>query len=84
MRGGAVEGHEPRGGGAGGGLSAEAVRQRDTNEAVGMGLSQVGIGEEGKLVEVGQTLDVGGGKTLGLHLLPVVGDVVPDMLYLLD
>ncbi len=75
-----VEGHHPLSGGARGGLDAHAVLQGHAHQAVGVGLPQVGLGEEGELVEVVTGPDVGGGDSLRLHLLPVVGHVVPDML----
>ena len=79
-----VEGHHPLAGGAGGGLDAHAVLQGLGHQAVGIGLPQVGFGDKGQLMQVFRPLDVLGGQALGLHLLAVVGHIVPHMLYLLD
>ena len=79
-----VEGHHPLAGGAGGGLDAHAVLQGLGHQAIGIGLPQVGFGDKGQLMQVFRPLDVLGGQALGLHLLAVVGHIVPHMLYLLD
>ena len=79
-----VEGHHPLAGGARGGLDADAVLQGPGQQAVGVGLPQVVLGEEGELVEVLHALYVVGGDALLLHLLPVVGDGVPHVPHLLD
>ncbi len=79
-----IEGHHPASGGTGGGLNAHAVLQRRGQQAVGVGVPQVVLGEEGQLVQVLHALDVRGGHALFLHLLAVVGHIVPHMLYLLD
>ena len=47
-----VEGHHPLAGGARGRLDAHAVLQRPGQQAVGVGLPQVVLGDEGQLVEV--------------------------------
>ena len=79
-----VEGHHPLAGGAGGGLDAYAVLQGLGQQTVGIGVPQVGFGHKGQLIEILRPLDVLRGHPLGLHLLAVVGHIVPHVLDLLD
>ena len=79
-----VKGHHPAAGGAGGGLNPHAVPQGRGQKAVGVGVPQVVLGEEGQLVEVLHAPDVLRGDPLLLHLFAVVGDLVPDMADLFD
>ena len=79
-----VEGHHPLAGGAGGGVDADHVLLGHAHHPEGIALPQVVLGEEGQLIQVVDGLDVVGGDPLLLHLLPVVGHVVPHMADLLD
>ena len=78
-----VEGHHPLAGGARGGLDAHALLQGLGYQPVGVGLPQVGLGDEGQLVQVVAGADVVRGEALLLHLLAVVGHIVPDVAHLL-
>ena len=78
-----VKRHDTLSGGSGGGLDADAVLQGLAHQSVRIGLSQVRLGKERKLVQIVDGLDVLRRHALLLHLLPVIRDVVPDMLHLL-
>jgi hypothetical protein len=78
-----VEGHHPLARGARGGLDADALLQGLGHQPIGVGLPQVGLGDKGELVQVVAGLDVVRGKALLLHLLAVVGHIVPDVAHLL-
>ena len=64
-------------------MDAHTVLQRPCQQAVGIGLPQVGLGDKGQLVQVGHALDIIRGQPLLLHLFAVVGHVVPHIAHLL-
>ena len=79
-----VESNDALTGGAGGGLDANTLGEGLGQQSVGVCFAQVVLGEEGELMQVSGGLDVVGGHALFFHLLAIVGDIVPDMLDLLD
>ena len=79
-----VESHHPPAGGAGGRLDTDAVLQRAGQQAIRIGLPQIVFAEEGEFVQVFQAMDVIGGDPFGLHLGPVIGDIVIDIAHLLN
>ena len=78
-----IERHHPPPGGTGGGLNAHTVRQGLGQQAVGIGIPQVVLGEEGQLIEVLHALDAVRRDPLFLHLPAIVGHVVPHVPHLL-
>ena len=79
-----VEGHHAAAGGAGGGVDADTLGQGLGQQAVGIALPQVGLGDKGQLMQVLDAVDVVGGHALLVHLGAVIGDVIVDVADLLD
>ena len=78
-----IESDDALAGGAGGGLDADTVLQRDRQQAVGISLPEISFGEEGELFQIIHRLDIVRGDALFFHLFPVVGDIVPHVTDLL-
>ena len=68
-----VEGHHAAAGGAGGGVDADTLGQGLGQQAVGIALPQVGLGDKGQLMQVLDAVDVVGGHALLVHLGAVIG-----------
>ena len=66
---------------AAGGLNADIVPERTGKQTVRVGVAQIGLCQEGELMQVVNRLDVFGRKPFLLHPLSVVGDVVVNMFY---
>ena len=79
-----VEGDHALTGGAGSGMDADAVLQVRTQQAVGIGIPQIRLAEEGKFMDVIHTFNIIRRDAFLLHQMTVVGDIVPDMLNLPD
>ncbi len=79
-----VESDDALSGGTGGGLDPDAVLQGLAHQAVGIGFSQIALGQERKLVKVINGLDVFRRHAFLFHFPAIIRDIVPDMLYLLD
>ena len=69
---------------AGGRVNAHALFNRRALQPIGIRIAQVRLGKERQLVQVTNALDVLRRHALFFHLLAVVGNVVPDMLNLLN
>ena len=72
-----IEGDDAFAGGAGGGLDANAVLQVRAQQAVGIGVPQVGFAEERKLLDVIHGFDIVRSDAFFFHQVMIVGDVVP-------
>ena len=68
---------------AGGGLDSNTFAFRNGKKTVWICVTKVVLAEKRKLVKIVNALDVVGGNALFLHLLSVIGNVVPDVLDLL-
>ena len=79
-----VECHHSLSGCTGGGVDTDTLIHGLANQATGIGLAQVVLGQERKLVQILCALNVRRGHTLFFHFLAVVRDIVPHMLHLLD
>ena len=71
-------------GGAGSGLDADAVLEVSPQKSIGIRYAQVFFAEERELFDVVYTLYVLGLYSLFVHEIPIVGDVVIDVLHLLN
>lgn len=79
-----VEGHHAAAGGTGGGVDADTLGQGLGQQAVGIALPQVGLGDKGQFMQVLDAVDVVRGHALLVHLGAVIGDVIVDVADLLD
>ena len=79
-----VEGNDALAGRAGGGLDADAVLEVGAQKSVGICFTQIVFGEERKLSDIIDTLDVLRLYTFLFHQIAVVGDVVIDVFDLFD
>ena len=65
-------------------MNTNAVLKICAEKSVGVSITEVSLGEEGKLMEIIDALDVIGSYTLGVHKVAVVFYVFINVLYLLD
>ena len=65
-------------------MDADTLGQGLGQQAVGIALPQVGLGDKGQLMQVLDAVDVVGGHALLVHLGAVIGDVIVDVADLLD
>ena len=79
-----VERHHPAAGGAAGGLDAHSLFQGHAQQAVGIGVPQIGLGQKGQLGQVLNGPDVLGLYALFVHHPGVVGYMFVNVLDLLD
>ena len=79
-----VEGHNAAAGSTRGGVNTHTLGKRLGKQAIGIGITKIGLREEGELMKILDAVDILGLNTRLIHQIAVVRDVLIHVLDLLD